>query len=144
MEDRIKNRVTLRVEKIDTLNLVESIMKSGKFGSRNEIFNMALEIGLPALYDKTFDIKAKTQENAPNEVKYLAGIKNIVGQQQISLNMLEYLVTILYNIEAAKAEGIQITTEYLESGCLEQLPDSLAKIKQEMIRLEVNRKKRQE
>ena len=64
----------------------------------------------------------------------------MVGQLSIQLNMIEYLATFLYNAVAAKAEGIDITKEYIESGVLEQLPENLAEVKREMTKVEYQRR----
>ena len=49
-------------------------------------------------------------------------------------------LTFLYNAVAAKAEGIDITKEYIESGVLEQLPENLAEVKREMTKVEYQRR----
>lgn len=143
-EEKAKNRVSLRVENLEMLEMLDSLEAKGAYRSKNEILNRAVEIGLPVLYNAIFSKKQmKTQEkNDVDGAKDVAAIKNIVVQQSITLNMLEYLLATLYNIEAARAEGVEVTREFLESGCLEQLPANLAEVKKEMTRVEYAKRKK--
>ena len=135
-EEKLNNRLTLRIDSVQTMEMLNDIDKVGAYRSRNEIINRALDIGIPALNEAVFGKKlGKTQGNV-QDMKDLQGIKNILVQQSITLNVLENLLSFLYNVEVAKADGVEITSEFIESGCLEQLPENIAEVKKEMTKAE--------
>lgn len=142
--DRTKNHLSVRIESVEVMKMMDALSKrKDAYKSKNEIINRALEMAIPELYNAVFEKKVKktTQESKEiEEKKDLVAIKNIVGQLSIQLNMIEYLATFLYNAVAAKAEGIDITKEYIESGVLEQLPENLAEVKREMTKVEYQRR----
>ncbi len=143
--DKIKNHLSVRIDNVDIVEKIDTLLaKKDEFKSKNDIVNRALEIGVPILFSSFFGKGGRRtqEEQSVASAKDLGAIKNIVVQQAIQLNMLEYLTTILFNIEAAKAEGIEITKEFFSSGCLEQLPENLAEVKKEMTRIEYQRSKR--
>lgn len=142
--DRTKNHLSVRIESVEVMKMMDALSKrKDAYKSKNEIINRALEMAIPELYNAVFEKKVKktTQESKEiEEKKDLVAIKNMVGQLSIQLNMIEYLATFLYNAVAAKAEGIDITKEYIESGVLEQLPENLAEVKREMTKVEYQRR----
>lgn len=142
--NRTKNHLSVRIESVEVMKMMDSLSKrKDAYKSKNEIINRALEMAIPELYNAVFEKKVKktTQESKEiEEKKDLVAIKNMVGQLSIQLNMIEYLATFLYNAVAAKAEGIDITKEYIESGVLEQLPENLAEVKREMTKVEYQRR----
>lgn len=140
--EKLKNVITLRIENIDTLNMLEKMYEKGVFRSKNEILNRALAYGLPILEAAIFGKGKKTQEESGEIARELAGLKNLLVQQSININVLENLLAFLYNVETAKAEGIEITTEFIESGCLETLPENIAEVKKEMTRIEFEKLRR--
>lgn len=142
--DRTKNHLSVRIESVEVMKMMDALSKrKDAYKSKNEIINRALEMAIPELYNAVFEKKVKktTQESKEiEEKKDLVAIKNMVGQLSIQLNMIEYLATFMYNAVAAKAEGIDITKEYIESGVLEQLPENLAEVKREMTKVEYQRR----
>lgn len=123
--------------------------KNGAYKSKNELINRALEFAIPELYNAYFAQKVApivmtSQGEVPKKLaKDVAALKNMLSQQSIEINMLEYLCAFLYNVEAAKAEGIEITKEFIESGVLEQLPANLEEVKRELTQMEYRRRSKQ-
>lgn len=140
--ERLKSQITIRIEKVDTLNMLETLAKQGTFRSKNDVLNRALEYGLPILNAAIYGNGKKTQEENVEVARDLAAIKNILVQQTIGLNVIETLLAFLYNVETAKAEGIEITKEFIDSGVLETLPDNIAEVKREITKLEYDKLRR--
>lgn len=141
--EKIKNQITIRIEKIDTVKMIDALAAQGAFRSKNEILNRALEYGLPLVNATIFGKSKITQgENSRELARELAGIKNQIVQQSITVNVIETLLAFLYNVETAKAEGIEITKEFIESGVLETLPENIAEVKREMTRIEYEKLRR--
>lgn len=138
----LTNRLTLRIENESLLQSLAELEKSGVWRSRNEILNRALSEGFPILAALACGKTAGTSVPELDIRKDIHALKALLSQNAISLNMIEYLTTILYNIEGAKADGIEITPEFLESGSLEQLPEALSKVKKQMTEIEYKRRKR--
>lgn len=135
------NRLTVRIENQSLIDMLDELEKCGIWRSRNEIVNIALAEGFPilqALAGKT----GSAASSDPEIRKDLHGLKAMMSQNSITLNMIEYLMTILYNIQVAIADGVDITRDFLESGSLEQLPESLAEVKKQMTEVEFKRRKR--
>lgn len=135
-DEKSNNRITLRIEMVHVLEMLDDIDKLKVYRSRNEILNRALEIGMPALNEAVFGKKVGKTQAEVQDAKDLQGIKNLLAQQAISLNVVEQLLSFLYNVEVAKADGVEVNTELIESGCLEQLPENIATVKKEMTKAE--------
>lgn len=140
--EKLKSQITIRIENIDTLKMLEALSAHGAFHSKNEILNRALEYGLPLVNATIYGKGRKTQEESAEVAREIAAIKNILVQQTIGLNVLETLLAFLYNVETAKAEGIEITKEFIDSGVLETLPDNIAEVKREMTKIEYDKLRR--
>lgn len=140
--EKMKNTTTLRIDNVDTVKMLDELAKQGAFKSKNEVINRALEYGLPILHGVIFGKSKKTQEiNVEEVAKEIVAMKTMLVNHTINLNVIEYLLSFLYNVEVARADGIEITRDFIESGCLEQLPDNLAEVKREMTTIEYKKMK---
>lgn len=136
MSEEKNNRMTLRIESVQMVEMLDDIDKIKAYKSKNEIINRALEIGLPIINESVFGKKVGKTQEEQQDMRDLQGIKNVLVQQSITLNIVEYLLSFLYNVEVTKADGVEITPELIESGSLEQLPDNVAVVKSEMTKAE--------
>lgn len=149
--DKVKNHLSIRIQRSDVLDMMDALCaKNGAYKSKNELINRALELAIPELYNAYFakkvaPITMPSQSEVPKTLaKDVAALKNMLSQQSIELNMIEYLCAFLYNVVAAKAEGIEITKEFIESGVFEQLPANLEEVKREMTQMEYRRRSKQD
>jgi hypothetical protein len=141
------NRVNLRITDKAVLDLLADLYAAPAFKTKTEVLNGALYLGVAELYTQTFG-KKKAQEEARTESgnaptgDALKSVRITLDQNAVTLNICEKLVTALYNLEAAKADGIEITPELLTSGVLDRLPAHLEAEKQAMMKAEFLKRRR--
>ena len=107
-------------------------------GNFNEVINQALKIGLPRLYELTFDpkeyYKRLSQEEVETEVtREIKDLSLTVDEVSVQVGIIKYLLSILFNIEGHKLEGKVLTVDMLESGIFASLPKNLQEIENTMI-----------
>jgi hypothetical protein len=145
MSEKVKktsNRVNLRITDKTVLDLLADLYAAPAFKTKTEVLNGALTLGVAELYTQTFG-KKKTQEKAITESgvavgndRAAKGVKITLDQNAVTLNICEKLLTALYNLEAARADGLEINSELFTSGILDQLPAHLEAEKQAMMKSE--------
>ncbi|MDR2046659.1 MAG: hypothetical protein LBP79_01910 [Clostridiales bacterium] len=141
-EKEAVNRVNLRITDKTVLDLIEDLTASPIFKSKTEILNLALSKGTKELYQETFgkkkqtDTQTETPANVGADGADIKSVRISLDQTAVTLNMCEKLLTVLYNLEAAKADGVELNPELFTSGVLDQLPAHLEAEKQAMMKAE--------
>jgi hypothetical protein len=142
-------RVNLRLTDTAVTLLLDDLFKSERLGNKTEILNEALKIGVSELHTMLFGRNAsqdvtKTQKekgghgNDQNYIsKDLAALKIMSNQNAVILKICEKLLTVLYNLERAKAEEKETLSDLFSTGALEQLPEAMENAKIAMIRSEL-------
>jgi hypothetical protein len=144
------NRVNLRITDKTVLTLLADLYASPAFKSQTEVLNIALFLGVNELYSDTFGRKktaapsgstvgAVESDNAGKDIK---SIKITLDQNAVSLSICEKLLTVIYNLEAAKADGIEVNPELFTSGVLDQLPARLEAARQDMVKAEFQKRRK--
>ncbi|MDR0697458.1 MAG: hypothetical protein LBF68_08020 [Christensenellaceae bacterium] len=100
----------------------------------NNLINNAVYLGLQELCYKKFGNYSESV--VKKSMKELESLKMTIDQNAVSLSMCERLLTVLYNLEATKMGGLEVTSEQLEDGTLDQLPKYLVAEKNAMLTAE--------
>jgi hypothetical protein len=146
-KDKKTNRVNLRISDKTVLDLLTDLYASPLFPTKTEVINRALALGVSELYSDTFgkkktSVKASEIAVADSADSDMKGMRITLDQNAVTLNICEKLLTVLYNLEASKADGIELNPELFTSGILDQLPKHLYDEKQAMIKAEFMRRKK--
>ncbi|MDR0752111.1 MAG: hypothetical protein LBF12_05995 [Christensenellaceae bacterium] len=120
------------------LNWIDQLTNKSDKESINNFINHAITVGVSELYAKKYGNGQTSNKfsNEPDSFKELETLKMSVDQNAVSLSMCERLLTLLYNLEATKVGGIEVTSEQLENGTLDQLPNYLVAEKNAMLKAE--------
>lgn len=127
--------ITLRVRNADTLALIYEL--AVKLGKRSEVLNDALDIGVPILYNRIFgkDVQQSREQksHSPSVGRELKELRRDVDDLFIEVNVQETMLAGLFNALLAYANGEEINPEGLSDGSLCDLPELVAKIKEDLI-----------
>lgn len=129
-------RFSVLIHNADTLQLINELAdKLG--GKRNAVLNEALDIGVPILYARIFgkDVKQANEQKAhsPSVGRELKELRRVIDDLFIEMNVHETMLAGLYNAEIAKLDGTPVNAEALRDGSLCDLPELVAKIKEDLI-----------
>lgn len=138
-----RNQFPLRIYHEDVLITLEELYATNQFESMNDLLNRAVKIGAEEIY-KSFGKRGALGESE------LAGenLKSILDELShherrtsltvddifVMLNVLETMVSSLYNIENARIRGEQVSAELMDVGFYAQLPKDFQLVKDELIR----------
>lgn len=126
---------TLRVHNADTLALINEL--AVKLGNRNAVLNDALDIGVPILYARIFgkDVKQSREQksHSPSVGRELKELRRVIDDLFIEMNVQETMLAGLFNALIAYLAGTVINAESLIDGSLCDLPELVAKIKEDLI-----------
>ena len=127
--------ITLRIRNADTLALVNEL--AVKLGKRSVVLNDALDIGVRILYARIFnkDVQQTNEQKShnPSVGRELKELRRVIDDLFIAMNVLETMVAGLYNALIAQADGVPINAEGLRDGSMCDLPELVAKIKEDLI-----------
>ena len=138
MEKRTIQR-RIRIYEESLWQYIDKLLRAESFdGNFNEVINQALKIGLPRLYELTFDpkeyYKRLNQEKTESEVtRDIRDLSVTVDEMSVNVGIIKYLLSILFNVEGHKLEGKALTADMLESGIFASLPKNLQEIENTMI-----------
>lgn len=140
------NRYPLRIADQDIIKWIDEIAKTNVFRSKNEILNHALRLSIPIIYKDVFDRNRvpgrslvqnldESDKTFPVELleKKIKEMSFTTDEMFVVLNIIEYLITNLFNIELAKINGQSISDAEIRNGLLSNLPANLQRVKDEMI-----------
>ena len=138
MENRkVQQRIRIYDERL--WQYIDKLLKVDPFaGNFNEVITQALKIGLPRLYELTFDpkeyYKRLNQEKTESEVtREIKDLSVTVDEMSVQVGIIKYLLSIMFNVEEHKLKGKSLTAEMLESGMFASLPKNLQEIENTMI-----------
>ncbi len=148
MEENKGIQKRIRIHDNNNWKFIEELMLSSEYSKNfNAVINDALKIGLPLLYERTFNLTdyLKSQRKIANyENGYeLRDLNNSVDELAVQVGIIKYLVTNLYNIELEKLEGT-LSVEQIEGGFLSSLPENLQEIEDSMLAANKRREKKNE
>lgn len=135
----------VRIGDIDTQRMFDELIATKVFASKNALLNKCLNIGVAEIHSQVFGkggthnakigknglvITNQTDERLSKELRQ---IRRTDDEIYISINILEVLVTTLYNMTVEQLEGHSVSAADLESGRLSALPVYLQSIKDELV-----------
>ncbi len=138
MENR-KVQQRIRIYDESLWQYIDKLERAESFdGNFNEVINQALKIGLPRLYELTFNSKEyykkiRDEEGETEVSRRLRDLSVTVDEVSVQVGIIKYLTSILFNVEGHKLEGKALTTDMLESGIFATLPKTLQEIENTMI-----------
>ncbi len=144
MRDNKKNNAFyVRVYDDDVLTSLYELIDTKQFDSMNDLMNQALSIGIEKIYLTFGKRRALTSAiepvipNAENTKEVLHKLKSMeltINDLFVILNVLEVMITTLYNVEVAKNTGESVSAELMDSGYFSTLPEQYQSIKDTLIR----------
>ncbi len=137
-----RNQFPLRIYHEDVLITLEELYATNHFESMNDLLCRVVKIGAEELY-KQFgkrralggdefagdNLRSKLDELTHYERRTSLTVDDIF----VMLNVLETMITTLYNIEHARIRGEQVSTELMDVGYYAQLPTDFQAVKDELI-----------
>ncbi len=128
-------RYSVLIHNADTLLLINEL--AVKFKNRNAVLNDALDIGVPILYARIFgkDVKQSREQksHSPSVGREIKELRRVIDDLFIEMNVQETMLAGLYNALLAYLLGGAINPEGLLDGSLCDLPELVAKIKEDLI-----------
>ncbi|MDR2266451.1 MAG: hypothetical protein LBE09_02540 [Christensenellaceae bacterium] len=80
---------------------------------------------------------AKKREVANEIDNELKSLRITLGENAVAIAMCERILTILYNLETLKVDGLDVSSEVIDDGELDHLPARLAAEKYAMLSAEI-------
>lgn len=144
MKDKKKNNAFyVRVYDDDILTSLYELFDTKQFDSMNDLMNKALSIGIEQIYLTFGKRRALTSsiepvipntENSKEILRRLKDMELTTNDLFVILNVLEVMITTLYNVEVAKNNGEPVSAELMDSGYFSTLPERYQGIKDTLIR----------
>ena len=144
MKDKKKNNAFyIRVYDDDILTSLYELFDTKQFDSMNDLMNKAISIGIEQIYltfGKRRALTSSIEPVIPNtettkEVLHrLKDMELTTNDLFVILNVLEVMITTLYNVEVAKNNGESVSAELMDSGYYSTLPEQYQSIKDTLIR----------
>ncbi|MDY4592741.1 MAG: hypothetical protein SO434_05010 [Eubacteriales bacterium] len=133
----IEKRIRIYDESV--WELIDKLLASNEFkGNFNEVICQALKIGVPRLYEMTFDpqgyyrrLKDETKDKTDEE-KMLRDVSYTIDDLTVQVGIVKYLATVLYNVAKMELDGKTGTSEMMDNGMLASLPEKLQEIEKIM------------
>ena len=129
--------LSVLVHDVETLSLINEIAQ--KYKSRNAVLNDALNIGVPTLYARVFgkDVAAEKEKRRhdPAVGRELKELRKGLDDLFIAHSIIETLIAGLYSAKTAELDGDDVNAEALRDGSLCDLPEFVAGIKDDLMRL---------
>ena len=150
-QDKKKNMFSVRIYDDDVLTSVYELWETRQFDSLNDLLGRAVAIGIEEIYAEFGKRKALSSPitpEVPDERKIDEAIKRLrdmeltLNDTFVMMSVIETMTTTLYNIEAAKTRGGEISAELMDSGFFAELPNSYQEVKDQLIRRIEQKKKR--
>lgn len=127
--------ITLRVRNADTYTLINEL--AVKLGKRSVVLNDALDIGVPILYARIFGKEVQQsheqKSHSPSVGRELKELRRVMDDLFVEMNVQETMLAGLFNALIAQADGEPVNAEGLRDGSLCDLPELVAKIKEDLI-----------
>ena len=143
-KEKLKNEYRLRIKNKDILEEFCKLLDSKVYSSANDLLNDCVKRALPSIFEDKFGKLARREKRDQERggvsgeiaeiIERVGMIERLLSQVFVKNFMGEKLMSVLYNIEYFKSKGIKIETQHFDNRVLEELPDSLAVLEQEMIR----------
>jgi hypothetical protein len=123
--------------KLESLNketqvLFEKIFATKRFESRKKLANKVFAQGVHCLAEKYL-----SNNKLKKDIELLR-ISRSVEDSNVTLMILERLVTSLYNIKLAELLGKTVSVEEVSNGLFTELPTELKQVQDEMLNLRID------
>jgi hypothetical protein len=140
-----KNAFTVRLKNNAVLSALKELFGTRIYGTVGELINRCIEVGADNLYRKLYNgnlyesegIPAASPSSTPQSAEdirhALREIKNTTDDVFVVLNLLEYMLTTLYNVTAAKVAGTPVSEDMMRTGLLAAMPEEIEGIKREIV-----------
>lgn len=126
---------SIRLHNVNTVNLINELSKTT--GNRNAILNEALDIGIPLLHARIFGKGTKKEIEqtpySPSVGRELKLLRRVIDDLFIEMNVQETMLAGLFNALIAQTDGEEINAESLRDGSLCDLPELVARIKEDLL-----------
>lgn len=141
-QDKKNNSFRIRVYDDELLTSLYELARLKEFASMNELICTALGIGVEKMYIE----RGKRKAFSANDVEESDGAKLIelikrskdaiktLDDVFVMLNVVEMLMSTLYNIELNKIVGETVSRELIESGYLSDLPSNIRRVKDSLVK----------
>lgn len=142
-QDKKNNSFRIRVYDDELLTSIYELARLKEFDSMNELICTALGIGIEKMYvergkRKTFqnnDIVEKSSDTKLNElIKCSNANTKTLDDVFVMLNVVEMLMSTLYNVKLSDLKGESVSSEMVESGYLSELPENIRRVKDSLVK----------
>ena len=150
-QDKKRNMFSVRIYDNDVLTSVYELFATKQFDSMNDLLSRSVAIGIEKIYAEFGTRKALSAPVVPavpderkldEALKRLRDMELTLNDTFVMMSVIETMTTTLYNIEAAKTRGDEISPELMDSGFFAELPKSYQEVKDQLISRIEQRKKR--
>jgi hypothetical protein len=141
-QDKKNNSFRIRVYDDDLLTSIYELAELKEFASMNELICTALSFGIEKMYIERGKRKAFTAKDVQEsgDVKLNELIKRSKAQTTtlddvfVMLNVVEMLMSTLYNAKLLDLKGESVSSEMIESGYLSELPENIRRVKDSLVK----------
>lgn len=141
-QDKKNNSFRIRVYDDDLLTSLYELAELKEFASMNELICTALSIGIQKMYVErgkrkllAKDVIEESTDSKLNElIKSSKANMKTLDDVFVMLNVVEMLMSTLYNVELCERKGESVSSEMIESGYLSELPRNIQRVKDSLIK----------
>lgn len=137
------NSFRLRIYDVEVVKSLNELFKTGKYSSMNELLSYAVGIGVEKIYLEFGKRKLLVQDRAVPETSDTQKIDTLLHEMSkfkilqedtfIMMNSIEALTASVFNIQRAGIAGEPISTELIDSGYYNALPENFKEMKDNLV-----------
>lgn len=122
----------------ETIKKLEEIHATGRYATKNDLYQEVMKLGLENLHAKVFgkgkeSLVENTREKDYEELmKSIAFAKMSVDELYVHTAMIKHLVTTMFNVQVSLLDGERVDRTLIETGALSILPKNLQEIENSM------------
>lgn len=141
-QDKKNNSFRIRVYDDELLTSINELFELKEWKTMNEFLCTALGIGVQKMYvergKRKMLAKDVIEESSDSKLDELmksskANTKTL-DDVFVMLNVVEMLMSTLYNVELCERKGESVSSEMIESGYLSELPRNIQRVKDSLIK----------
>ena len=140
-----KNDFHVRLYDIEVVKSIDELMKTGDFGTSNELLGKAVAIGIEKIYLEYGKRKRLAQAipnlEMPESVRLdrieheLGKVRVLEEDMYILMNSVKALVASIYNVHRANVKGEALNEELLDNyGFMSELPEAYREIEDNLLK----------
>lgn len=140
-KEKYSTEFLVRLNNADVAEMINELLETKVFKSRNELINKMLTYGAPEVYERVFHRRKNTKSvtGASGAEMMMEQLGDVIERQKKEvkehdemftlLTVVEFLTTNLLNIEIAKSSGTTVSKTDIENGLYATLPEKLERLK---------------